>query len=375
MKNLKSCVLSILVTITIITFCNCAQAKERFVTLNFEQETNNPPVALNENEIFFAGGWDGFDRKKIYTAKKYDIKNKKLIDLNVTMNVARLSYNTYKYDANHILILGGSCAETNIKNCSQIAEIYDIKENKFSLVEKAPLDYRGVEHNTKTSFRIDDNNIIIILPEGIMKFNTQDRKFTKLITFNTQLNIDYGATELTSGDILIWGYSKSAFGVRGTKLRILHLYNHSKNTLTEVYREEFTKRDFAPSGTFVVIKNNLLRFYGNEKYGKIFSANLSSINDFKFQEIGKTNLGTLASSGVAIDDKRILLAGGCIKSDYYPFYRGKYLERGILNIKTGKIINIKTNKTGVYNTFLLPLNSHAVFITGYKYTKPTIFYY
>ena len=86
-------------------------------------------------------------------------------------------------------------------------------------------------------------------------------------------------------------------------------------------------------------------------------------------------MGTLASSGVAIDDKRILLAGGCIKSDYYPFYRGKYLERGILNIKTGKIINIKTNKTGVYNTFLLPLNSHAVFITGYKYTKPTIFYY
>ena len=44
-------------------------------------ETHNPPVQLNDNEIFFPGGWIGGknDTKIIIPAVIYNIKEKKFI--------------------------------------------------------------------------------------------------------------------------------------------------------------------------------------------------------------------------------------------------------------------------------------------------------
>lgn len=92
--------LGILLLFLIITtvFGSCTYAKGKFIELNFRQQDNNQPVVLNGNEIFFPGGIYSNDSKCYNSAKIYNIKEHKLIDTTVSMNVPRYNYGAIKYE-------------------------------------------------------------------------------------------------------------------------------------------------------------------------------------------------------------------------------------------------------------------------------------
>ena len=229
MKILKNFILSILVTITIITFCNCAQAKERFVTLNFEQETNNPPVALNENEIFFAGGWDGVNHNKIYTAKKYNIKTKKLISLNATMLQPRCRYAVYKFNDNNILIVGGRSTD-NRKNYLNTAEVYDIEQNKFISIGDTAFSI-----GSSAKFYKTENGLLIIGSNSIQLFDLKVMKFHPIYQFNTESTHEsLTSCDLDMDNILIW--------VTDTKHIPFHLKNLNLLVIFIIKKTKVLKR-------------------------------------------------------------------------------------------------------------------------------------
>ncbi len=139
-KNLYKIMFS--VSLSVLTI-GCCSAKDFFTNLDFKQQDNNQPVPISENEIFFPGGSYNKTSKCYNSAKIYNIKDHKFINTAATMNVPRYNYGAIKYDNNNILIVGGFCSDNskNSYSCSQIAEIYNIKDKKFTQISNTNLKY------------------------------------------------------------------------------------------------------------------------------------------------------------------------------------------------------------------------------------------
>lgn len=370
MKILKNFILSILVTITIITFCNCAQAKERFVTLNFEQETNNPPVALNENEIFFAGGWDGVNHNKIYTAKKYNIKTKKLISLNATMLQPRCRYAVYKFNDNNILIVGGRSTD-NRKNYLNTAEVYDIEQNKFISIGDTAFSI-----GSSAKFYKTENGLLIIGSNSIQLFDLKMMTFHPIYQFNTESTHEsLTSCDLDMDNILIWGNRYKTHPVPSQKLKFVsYIYNKKDQGIKEIQLDNVFNTD----KTVIPLENYIILLRGNNTAGHL---SVFCVNDKKVIKQSRLKFGTLGSSGIYLGKGKVLLAGGClVLPDVFP---GKYLERGILNIKTGKYSSTKFVKYATAESYIVPLNKNCIYISRYTYprawdkrkVKPLLFKY
>lgn len=354
MKILKNFILSILVTITIITFCNCAQAKERFVTLNFEQETNNPPVALNENEIFFAGGWDGVNHNKIYPVKKYNIKTKKLTSLNTTMLQPRSGYAAYKFNDKNILIAGGRCTD-NGKNCYKTAEVYNIEQNKFTSIGNPAFSV-----GSSAKFYKTENGLLIIGSNSIQLFDLKVMKFHPIYQFNTESTHEsLTSCDLDIDNILIWGNRYKTHPLPSQKLKFVsYIYNKKDQCIKEIPLDNVFNTD----KTVIPLENYIILLRGNNTAGYL---SVFCVNDKKVIKQSRLKFGTLGSSGMYLGKGKVLLAGGClVLPDIFP---GKYLERGILNIKTGKYSSTKFVKYATAECYIIPLNKNCIYISRYTY--------
>lgn len=355
----------------------CSYAKGKFIELNFTQEDNNQPVKLNDEEILFLGGWNGNNTKKVIPAKVYNIKSKKLYSLNTTMNFPRAGYGAVKYDDNHVLVLGGYCIGENnylTKDCSKVAEIYNIKENKFSVINNSLAKYF---YAPGTIINLPSNNLLILTSDMIIKFYSENNNLKKLNTYKNKFSyLDYQAVQQDNNNILIFGrnqvlqHDKNGLPIGKEQQRSIIKYNIAKNTLEEIMTDYVRIYSATTFGTAISLDKNIIFWSGSENSGKLsmFDKENNEIKDF-----GKTDFGTKQSTAISLDDENILITGGCIKdSDYFA---GKYLIHGVLNIKSNKIYSVKTTNKALYETFIIPINKNNIFISGYKNMKPMIYKY
>ncbi len=360
----------------LITFClvlvgtttGCSFAKGRFIELDFTQEDNNQPVKLNEEEIFFPGGWNGSNTKKIIPAKVYNIRTKKLSSLNATMNFPRSGYGAIKYDDNNILIAGGSCIGKSgylSRNCSNISEIYNIKDNKYNKINNLKYSF-----NDKGKFFIkDDNSILLVSSAGIQLFDFNKKEFIGIYKFNKNINktINLDAINLDANKIFIWGalFQKDNNGIFTEEKKLNYIYNISNN-----YIKNTAIDCLQIYNTAIYLKNNIL-FWGGDKLKGNLSILYSTNEEIK--NIGFTDFGTSKSSGLLLKNGEILLTGGCIDSGDY--FTGKYLIHAILNPETQKLYRVKTTSKSLHETFMIPINNNIIFITGYSNMKPMLYKY
>lgn len=360
-----------------VTTGSCSFAKGKFIELNFTQQDNNQPVALNDEEVFFPGGWNGSDTKKIIPAKVYNIKSKKLYSLNTTMNFPRYRYGAVKYDDNHILVLGGYCIGENhnlTKRCFDVAEIYNIKENKFSVINNSLARYA---YAPGTIINLPSNNLLILTSDMIIKFYSENNNFKKLSTYKAaSAYLDYGALQLDNNNILIFGTHqvkqryKNGLPKDKELQRSIIKYNISNNTLEEIITDYIGIYSSASFGTAISLDKKIIFWRGNKEFGKL---SMLDKENKKFKDLGKTDFGTTLSTAISLDNENVLITGGCIDTDdYLP---GKYLIHGILNIKSNKIYSVKTTNKSLYKTFIVPINKNNIFISGYENMKPMIYKY
>lgn len=357
--------------ILICTTSGCSFSKGRFIELDFKQEDNNQPVALNDNEIFFAGGFDGNDHGKINPAKIYNVKEKKLTSLNVTMNFPRVSYGAIKYDDNHILIVGGSCADTDLdrnNECSKLAEIYDIKANKFTRIKNSNLSYM---YDVDTIL-LPNGNIFIMAGNEFEIFNPKDltfkivskikkpysyRKDKYIYTYN-----NYFTTEpivLNNKEILIFGYSSMP-----SKPHI-EIFNMETHETINVKID-----DGILLGTMVKVEDGSILFIGSGREHKTV---------YRFDPLNKKLYPmpllpkSITGSAFLLNNNNILMVRGGI---YTPDYiRGISLEHGIYDYKNNKVYKRKFRYDCFYQPYIIPLSNNMVYISGFKYEKPMLYKY
>ena len=310
-------------------------AKGKFVKLNFIQENDEQPVKLNENEIFYAGGFTSKSRLeniKKYSAKIYNIKTKKLQDLNIYMNVPRAIYGIVKYDSNNILILGGYCAHTvSEKQCDgRVAENYNISKNKFERLDNLPLCYTTAQRNEIIKL---DKKVFIVAQNGIMEFDIQAKKFKKLLEFDKPFVLaGYNAYLLDSNNILIWGgHYKNIYRAQYDEEYYANMlkYDISKNKLTEIVLvdEPNWKNPISPGG--IPLDNGRIMFLnGNQDGGTIY---IYDNSEGRIENYGNTKFGIKGSSGIYLGNNKVLLVNGMIDSGMEPFIRPSYLEYEILD--------------------------------------------
>ena len=340
---------------------NYSYARGKFVELNFRQEDNNQPVALNEEEVFFAGGWNGINTNKINSAKKYNIKSKKIIPLNSTMNSPRNKYGALKYDNNHVLIAGGYCigdGNIAVKDCTKNAEIYNIKENKFSKVKDLVYSFSDNCHFYKTG-----DNFLLVNSYGIQLFNTKNHEFVAIHNFNNSKNITFNldSSLLGKDNIFIWGtYAKKGdYGIFKKAGYVSYIYNIKNQNLERINIDNELIFE-----TAIPLDEGILFWTGNDKGGRL--AVLDS-KTRKFSKYTKTKFGTSGSDGKYLYNGEILLAGGCISEPDY--WAGKYLLYAAFDINKNQFLSVKISEKALYRRFIVPINKNNIFLSGYE-VKP-----
>ena len=132
---------------------------------NLRNLPEGTPIYIGDNKLFFAGSYSGYysenkKDEKITCASIYDIKKQKNTPLNACMNVPRNNYIPILLDSNRVLILGGNGKGKLKYETGNVAEIYDIKENRFRRIEDSYNNYRYTL-NSNNILKFDKNNIVI----------------------------------------------------------------------------------------------------------------------------------------------------------------------------------------------------------------------
>lgn len=345
MKNLLRAF--ILCVILIYTGCQTL-AMGDFIKLNIPP-ISSKPILLNNNELIFLSGVEDYPKKQDFTAKIYNISKDTLFDTEVAMNIPRYQYGAIKFSDNHILLFGGYCKES--KDCSNKAEIYDIKNNKFFNIDNTTLNYR---FNNNAAL-LPNGNVIIISGNNIEIFNTKNLKFEKTVKINTPRLFDSNILVLNEEEVLIYGIdtSKDKF--------IMEIYNITTNKTSSVN----IPKDFIPygfHGSPVLIESNVILFIGlgQDRRDVIKFDNY----DKSFSYYNKLP-SALAGSAILLDNDNILFSHGCIKAN--DFWFNTYLEHAIYNHKTNKIKNKKTTKFMLGKTDLIKIGREVFIISGNNY--------
>jgi lipoprotein len=367
----------------LITFClvlvgtttGCSFAKGRFIELNFNQEDHNQPEKLNEEEIFFAGG--GYDKKnkKYYSAKIYNIKDKTLTDTGAVMNVPRSNYGLIKYDDNHILVLGGYCSRNqglSIEECSQVAEIYNIKDNKFTRINDSNLKYKML---IRTAL-LDNGNVFVLSGNSFELFNPENNKFEiitnpkKYLDRFKNIRIKYTLNYyvfpkilvLNSKEILIHGYTSTTHG-GGYVMEVFNLETQKSLPINteDVY--------FYTNGTPIKInKDTVLIIGAGPDRNQVIKFD---INNHQLEYVNKLPKG-LAGNAILLDNSNILFTNGCVKNPDYV--KSTSLIHAVYDYKKNKIYNYKTIRGSVASNKLIKFYK-SVFIEETSDNKPMLYKY
>lgn len=130
---------------------------------NLRNLPEGTPVYIGDNKLFFAGSYSEYDRfgrkkEKITCASVYDIKKQKNVPLNACMSVPRNNYIPILLDSNRVLVLGGNGKGKLRYETGNVAEIYDIKANKFRRIENSKI---ACNSFTKME-KINENNFLLV---------------------------------------------------------------------------------------------------------------------------------------------------------------------------------------------------------------------
>ncbi len=366
----------------LITFClvlvgtttGCSFAKGRFIELDFTQEDNNQPVKLNEEEIFFPGGWNGSNTKKIIPAKVYNIRTKKLSSLNATMNFPRSGYGAIKYDDNNVLIIGGYClGEKVAKRCFKVAEVYDIKENKFIRIKDSNLDY---SISVKTAL-VDEGNVFILSGTKFELFNSKNKTFSLLAE-----NLDYvdylqkytknffgypNIIPLNKNEILIYGFKTRNIEYE-SEIFVMEIFNLSTKISTDI-PVDYSFFEYYNIGRPVKVDDNTILFIGvgNDKRDVI----KFNISERKFNYYKRLPQSLAGEAFLLDNDNIIFVRGGIYKPDYI---KGTSLVHAVYDYKKNKIYNRKISHKSYYISEFIPFKN-LIYISGYKKQKPMLYKY
>ena len=377
-KHYKIITIFIFVFTTIVLTCEYSQAHDKFVKLNFTDEDGGKPVALSENEIFLPGGSYNKKTKSFNTAKIYNIKDHTLIDTSTTMNTPRYSYEAIKYDNNYILIVGGFCSDNN-KNpysCSQTAEIYNVKENKFTKISDTNLKYKTNIH----AISLDKEKVFILSGSHFEIFNPVNNEFS-IIANRRQYNStrheymytinNYASSDIlqiNQNEILIYG-TRPLTTVPDRELFAMEIFNLETKKSINI-PVDYSKLSYINIGSPIKIDDEKILFVGAGIDKKdVVKFNLKTKS---FENYSRLPL-PLSSDGFLLNNSKVLFVRGSLFTPDY--FRGTSLERAIYDCKTNKIYNYKTSHKSHYTPKIINLDNNSVYISGYKTDEPLLYKY
>lgn len=365
----------ILATIFLLNIQNTAFAWDKFLEVGPTMTNYEQPVAINQNEVFFPGGYiaKNKNKSKILSAKILNIKTKKLKDLNTTMNCPRSLYGVIKYDDDNILIIGGERYDNKSKRLKyNTVENYNISENKFTELEDLPMSFNYA--NAGKPILLNEY-VYIITDEGIMRFNIKSRHFQVLKKFSERFAFGtVTAMALDENNILIWGghYKEGPLhSIEDNYFANISRYNILNNKITELVsiKQPSWKNPISKFGT-PIDDNTIVFFTGNKNRGTIY---VYDVKNNSFNSHGNTKFGARGASGIYLNTGKILLVGGIIDDGNEPFTEPKYMNCAILNLHTKKLSKIKKVKTNKVR--LLRLTNNRIFIGKIGIGKPMVYVY
>ena len=314
---------------------------------NLRNLPEGTPVYIGDNKLFFAGSYSGYysenkKDEKITCASIYDIKKQKNVPLNACMNVPRSYYIPILLDSNRILVLGGIGKDSPKCNVSKVAEIYDIKENKFRRIENS----KNAHYNNEQLFYLRDKVFIVknsILPYAFEIFDIKTEIFK---TLNNQEETSIALEniqELDNKKFLAVGYGGKDEYLRCIKPEIYKFYyDLQSNKLTKPisvthspWLSEIIKAYDGPCGVNIFNWQSFIDKTG--KTNTIFCSRLrydTKLNCFKIhhnaeyvETIGRLNQPRFMAKSINIKNKIYVFGGYSEKWLYiYPI-------PGILPIK------------------------------------------
>ena len=375
-------ILFIFCLITMST-ANCSYAKGKFIELNFIPETGNQAILLNNNEVFFPGGWEKLNNKDMVpiTAKIYKIKENKLVDLKSTMQIPRNGYYVVQLDNNNILVIGGFPYNNNHK---QIVEKYNIESNKFTRVNKLETENfiipKGVTLNDNRIFTVKGCQAQIFNPKKEEYYNVGLPHEVK--TFLQFSSAGYGKEVNKNCYTNEFHLAPSLVGLKDGRVLIYdNYYSPVKNDMVELFlptSNSFTSiplpKDIPLYETSIVLSNGKVLFIGGfENTGQV---TMFDPNTNTFSKITDLRPGFNGSQGIMLNNNKILLLGGTIRTDDFFWFSNKYLEYAIYDIDKN-CIDKKKISTGWgkhYSKQIFNIGSNRILILENKH-KTKIYKY
>lgn len=280
------------------------------------------PVYIGDNKLFFAGDYSEYERfgkkkEKITCASIYDVKKQKNISLDACMNVPRDNYIPILLDSNRVLVLGGNGKGKLRYETGNVAEIYDIKANKFRRIENSKI---ACNSFTKME-KINENNFLLVHAGNGEIFNSTLETFnligqTKcyLLQDNTKIcnNIPiYGAEiiKLSDESILFVGQKHKSTTENAM------MYNYKENKFlpagSQIYPQSArTLIRLSDNDILIVGGNNI--FQTRENNSRITGQKKTEIYNIKkkeFSEFATLNRGRSNPIVLNINDKIFVFGG------------------------------------------------------------------
>ena len=363
MKELKVVSKGLCVIVLILVLfstCGFFNNKGRFITLNLTSPDGNQPVKINNNEVFFAGGWSG-NHTQVYPAKIYKVKEKKLISLGVTMNYPRSNYGAIKYDNEHILVVGGFCISDDgksTKDCSHIAEIYNIKHNRFTRISDTNLSYRY----DVQPILLQDGRVFVYSRNQFEIFDPEQNKFLQISkpkfkysvnnkdVYTNNFYVRSKAILLNENEVLIAGDLPKTPTI---KMEILNLN-------TGLSKDVPIDNGFIPDSSVKIDDGSILSFGLGKDCTKINKFDPKTKKIISMPNSKKP----LKGRAILLEDGTILVGYGTIKGGNILF-PGTALVYAIYDYKNNKIYNYKTSHNDFYGPHFIQLD-RSLLIIGYK---------
>lgn len=396
-QTLRKFLLLFVIVIFAIASSGCSNASILFPNGRFEKidlKINDfsyyQAVKLNDNELlFFICDYD----KQYTTVKLYKIKERVLIDLKSKMNIPRKSFQALKYNNNNVLLLGGVCSNEDYSSCGNLAEVYNIKENKFKKIANSNFKYifDSRVSNIKL-FLLKDGRVFIIDKNLVEIFNPNQEKFEKIGTpkeylvqrmYSKDIRKEYiymnhyyddnDAILLDDGRVLIVGtyYNDTYKGRIEYKDALTEYFDYRSNKFVSLS----TSDNLLWSPSLVKMNNGNILLVDKLLNGKGVMQIFDTTKNEYLTPI-YTRKGFRSTRGIALENGKILFVGGVLwHNPDISFSKGLVSALYDPNRNVLKILKTKYNPK-LYGRELFHISKNKVFIKFYgSKTTPAIYFY